>query len=86
VNDRDRTAVVLGQRAHSASADVGPLRVAAVATKVECSMRNRPPRTKIAPPPPPSKSSPVELPCVKVRFATVSRGVAWSWQCDVVNR
>jgi hypothetical protein len=64
----------------------GPSGSQRLATKVECSMRNRPPRTKIAPPPPPSKSSPVELPCVNVRFATVSRGVAWSWQCEVVNR
>lgn len=48
-------------------------------------MRNRPPRAKIAPPPPPSKSSPVEFPSAKARFSTTSRGVAWSWQCEVVK-
>src|ERR1041384_3508303 len=44
----------------------------------------RPPRTKIAPPPPPSVVSAVELPSVNVRFCTVSFGVSWSWQCEVV--
>ena len=46
---------------------------------------NRPPRTKMAPPPPPSKVWPVELPSTKVRFCTVSWGESWSWQCDVVH-
>src|ERR1022692_4039769 len=45
----------------------------------------RPPRAKMAPPPPPSKWRPVEFPSAKVRFRTVSRGVDWSWQCDVVH-
>jgi hypothetical protein len=38
----------------------------------------------MAPPPPPSVVSPVELPSAKVRFWTVSRGWSWSWQCEVV--
>src|SRR5258706_14539005 len=38
----------------------------------------------MAPPPPPSKCSPVELPCASVMF-WVSLGFAWSWQCDVVH-
>ena len=48
-------------------------------------MRRRPPRTKIAPPPPPSKFSPVAFPSANVMFSTTSRGVAWSWQWEVVN-
>src|ERR1700759_3692070 len=40
---------------------------------------NSPPRTRIAPPPPPSARSPVELPLAKVRFCTTSVGESWSW-------
>src|SRR5260221_6565187 len=36
-------------------------------------------------PPPPSKCSPVELPCANVMFCAVSLEFAWSWQCDVVH-
>src|SRR5258708_3365873 len=39
----------------------------------------------MAPPPPPSKCSSVELPCANVMFCAVSLGFAWSWQCDVVH-
>src|SRR3954454_9870792 len=42
----------------------------------------RPPRSKMAPPPPPSVVCPVLLPFAKTRFWTVSRGVAWSTQCE----
>src|SRR5690242_1837778 len=44
-----------------------------------------PPRSKIAPPPPPSIRWPAELPSAKVRFSTVSLGRAWFWQCEVVQ-
>ena len=63
----------------------GPLGSQRFRTKVEFTMRRRPPRAKIAPPPPPLKSWPLEFPSAKPRFSTTSRGVAWSWQCDVVN-
>ncbi len=36
-------------------------------------------------PPPSSVSWPVERPCVKVMFWTVSVGCAWSWQWAVVQ-
>jgi hypothetical protein len=51
----------------------------------ELTTLNRPPRTKMAPPPPPSVVSPVESPSTNVRFCTVSCGVSWSWQCEVVQ-
>src|SRR6266545_1007206 len=51
----------------------------------ELTTLSRPPRTKMAPPPPPSVRSPVELPSAKVRFCTVSCGVSWSCQCEVVQ-
>ncbi len=39
----------------------------------------------MAPPLPLVMPCPVALPLVKVRFCTVSRGVSWFWQCDVVQ-
>src|SRR5277367_3735047 len=39
----------------------------------------------MAPPLPPVMSLPVALPSARVRFCTVSRGVGWSWQCEVVH-
>ena len=63
----------------------GPVASQRLPVKVALTMRSCPPRSKIAPPPPPSKSWPVELPSAKPMFWTVSRGVAWSWQCEVVH-
>ena len=54
-------------------------------TNRERTILSRPPRAKIAPPPPPSYVSPVAFPFAKVRFCTTRRGVAWSSQCDVVQ-
>src|SRR5215471_4557502 len=62
----------------------GPVESQTLRKNREFTTLNRPPRTKMAPPPPPSVMSPVELPSAKVRFWTVSRGVSWSWQCEVV--
>src|SRR5487761_743659 len=44
-----------------------------------------PPRSKMAPPPPPSKPCPVELPSRNVMFCTISFGLDWSWQWEVVH-
>src|SRR5256885_13942055 len=63
----------------------GPCDSQRLATKREWTMRSWPPRSKIAPPPPPSKSCPLELPCANVRFCTTRRGEDWSWQCEVVH-
>src|SRR5262245_18075670 len=62
----------------------GPVGSHTLRKKREFTTLNRPPRTKMAPPPPPSVASPVELPSTKVRFWTVRRGWSWSWQCEVV--
>jgi hypothetical protein len=62
----------------------GPVGSQRLPTNREPMTENRPPRTKIAPPPPPSVSSPVELPLANVRFCTTSSGVSWSWQWEVV--
>ena len=51
----------------------------------EFTIFTRPPRTNTAPPPPPSKVSPVALPAWKVRFWMVRRGWSWFWQCGVVH-
>src|SRR3569833_402318 len=56
----------------------GPVRSQRLRTNREFTTLNRAPRTKRAPPPPPSAFSPVEFPSANVRFCTVSRGVAWS--------
>ena len=63
----------------------GPWGSQRLPVNVARSMRSRPPRTKIAPPPPPSTFSPVELPFAKAMSRTTSRGVAWSWQCGVAH-
>src|SRR5690606_20029543 len=63
----------------------GPVGSQRLRTNRELITLNRPPRTKIAPPPPPSTVSPVASPSAKVRFCTVSRGWSWSWQCEVVQ-
>src|SRR5580693_3265616 len=39
----------------------------------------------MAPPLPPVMSLPVASPSANVRFCTVSAGVGWSWQCEVVQ-
>src|SRR3954469_25089628 len=74
----------------------GPVRSQRLPTKRELITAKRPPWTKIAPPPPPpwtkiapppppSAVWPVLSPFLKTRFCTVSRGLSWSWQCDVVK-
>src|ERR1700727_16613 len=63
----------------------GPVGSQRLPVKVELTIRSRPPRSKIAPPPPPSHSWPVELPWVRPSRSIVSCGVAWFWQCDVVH-
>src|SRR3954466_6077953 len=52
----------------------GPVRSHRLRRNVELTTFSRPPRTKIAPPPPPSAVSPVELPSANVRFCTTSCG------------
>src|SRR5947207_889759 len=63
----------------------GPVRSHSLRRKREFTTLNRPPRTNTAPPPPPSVVPPVALPSANVRFCTVSRGVSWLSQCDVVQ-
>src|SRR3954452_13384167 len=63
----------------------GPVGSQRLRANVERTILSRPPRAKIAPPPPPSYVAPVAFPSAKVRFCTTSRGVAWSSQCDVVH-
>src|ERR1022692_5047952 len=63
----------------------GPVRSQRLPMKAELTTLSWPPRAKMAPPPPPSKRSPVELPCANVMFYTVSLGVAWLSQCEVVH-
>ena len=63
----------------------GPLGSQRLDENTALTMRSRPPRAKIAPPPPPSNRSPVEFPSSKARFWTTSSGEDWSWQCDVVH-
>ena len=63
----------------------GPVGSQRLRRKVEPTILSRPPRAKMAPPPPPSYVSPVASPSAKVMFCTTSRGRAWSSQCDVVQ-
>ena len=63
----------------------GPVRSHRLPVNTELKIRSRPPRSKIAPPPPPSKRWPVELPSANVMFWTTSLGDDWSWQCEVVH-
>src|SRR6266487_3607981 len=63
----------------------GPVASQRLPEKCELITLSLPPRAKMAPPPPPSKCFPVELPWANVIFCTTSLGLAWSWQCDVVN-
>ena len=63
----------------------GPAGSQRLPVNVEWTIFSRPPRAKIAPPPPPSKRSPVALPSASRRFWTTSCGVAWSSQCEVVQ-
>src|SRR5262245_62134222 len=63
----------------------GPVGSQRLPENFELTTFSRPPRMKIAPPPPPSIVEPVEFPFANVRFCTTSRGVAWSLQCDVVQ-
>src|SRR5437763_3046511 len=63
----------------------GPVRSHSLRRKREFTTLNRPPRMNTAPPPPPSVVPPVALPSANVRFCTVSRGVSWLSQCDVVQ-
>jgi hypothetical protein len=62
----------------------GPVASHRLLKKRELTTVKRPPRTNTAPPPPPSRREPIELPFASVMFCSTSRGVAWSWQCDVV--
>src|SRR2546423_1249678 len=63
----------------------GPVPSQRLRTNRALTTLSRPPRSKMAPPPPPSVLSPVELPSAKVMFWTTSCGVSWSWQCEVVQ-
>src|SRR5690348_2510798 len=63
----------------------GPVESQRFPVKMELITLSWPPRSKIAPPPPPSYCWPVEFPSRSVMFWMTSRGVAWSWQCDVVH-
>ena len=63
----------------------GPVRSQRLPTKCELTTLSRPPRTKIAPPPPPSVRWPVASPSVKVKFCTVNCGWSWLLQCEVVQ-
>src|SRR5262245_21348013 len=63
----------------------GPVESQTLRKKREFRIFTRPPRTKTAPPPPPSKVSPVALPSWNVMFWMVRRGWSWFWQCDVVQ-
>src|SRR5215216_3737920 len=63
----------------------GPLGSHRLSRKTVSTIFSRPPRTKIAPPPPPSYASSVLLPSANVRCWTTSRGLAWSSQCEVVH-
>ena len=63
----------------------GPVGSQRFPAKIELITLSWPPRSKIAPPPPPSYCWPVEFPSLNVMFWMMSLGVAWSWQCDVVQ-
>src|SRR4029079_6908198 len=63
----------------------GPVGSQRLPVNVEETILSRPPRAKIAPPPPPSEVSPVASPSANRMFCTTSRGVAWSSQWDVVQ-
>src|SRR5262245_42846299 len=63
----------------------GPVGSQRLSVNVASTILRRPPRTKIAPPPPPSYVSPVESPLVKPRCWTTRRGDAWSSQWEVVH-
>jgi hypothetical protein len=63
----------------------GPVGSQRFPTNFERTILSRPPRAKIAPPPPPSYVDPVASPSAKVRFCTTRRGVAWSSQREVVQ-
>ena len=63
----------------------GPVGSQRLPVNVEETILSRPPRAKIAPPPPPSTVSPVASPSANRMFCTTSRGVAWSSQWDVVQ-
>src|SRR5919206_5283532 len=63
----------------------GPVGSHRLPTNLESTIFSRPPRAKIAPPPPPSYVAPVASPSASVKFCTTRRGVAWSSQCEVVH-
>src|SRR5215208_7294691 len=63
----------------------GPVGSQRLPVNLEPTIFSRPPRAKIAPPPPPSYVAPVASPSTNVRFCTTRRGLAWSSQCDVVH-
>src|SRR3954468_8199088 len=63
----------------------GPVGSQRLRRNFEWTTFRRPPRAKIAPPPPPSYVAPVESPSANVRFCTTRRGVPWSLQCDIVH-
>ena len=81
-----RPAVVLGQGADAGPAQVGPRRIAAVARegRVDDAQLPAPVEDRAA-------AAAVEVLAGRVAVArsamfwTVSRGVAWSWQCEVVH-
>jgi hypothetical protein len=63
----------------------GPVRSQRLPTNVVSTIFSWPPRSKIAPPPPPSKVWPVELPASSRRCWTTSVGCAWLSQWSVVQ-
>src|SRR3954447_1158360 len=63
----------------------GPERSQRLSRNVASTILSCPPRTKIAPPPPPSTWLPVEFPRAKVTCWTTSFGRAWSSQWSVVQ-
>ena len=63
----------------------GPVRSQRFPAKRARMMVSRPPRAKIAPPPPPSTVWPVASPPWKAMSFTTSRGVNWFWQWSVVQ-
>ena len=80
-----RLVVVLAEHPDGGPAEVGPGGVAAVAGERGFTTLTRPPRTNIAPPPPPSKRLAGGVAVDEGQVLDVSCGVAWFWQCEVVQ-
>ena len=74
LHDVDRTAWYWLSTRIAAPPRSGPLASQRLPVKRESMTFSWPPRSKMAPPPPPSKSCPVELPSANVMFCTISDG------------